>query len=163
MSYFPVTPNRSGEILAEGITGSAAVNAQAMSGLGNNIGEALSSIGGIFGEIEGRKAKGRAFKKTLEVLGPSIGMTTDKLKLAFGDLKNDMDYFNASEMLMPVLPSMINLQLGQMNNDTRRQGMGVQMTMPRLREATKAAGGVAAGQATVPPQSFSNINFGIVD
>jgi hypothetical protein len=154
MSYFPVTPNRSGEILAAGMMQSADTNAQMMSNLGENIGGALAGIGQMYGEIEGRKAKGRAFKKTLEVMGPSLGMTTDKLKAAFGDLKNDMDYYNASEMLMPVLPSWINATLGQ-------QRIGVQQAAPAFRAQTNAASQVAAGQGrmTTPP---SNINFGVI-
>lgn len=128
-AYNPaVNDNRDQYIMA-----AANTQSQAMQGLGDNIGGALQTIGSVYGEIEGRKAKGRAFKKTLEVLGPSIGMTTDKLKAAFGDLRNDMDYYNASEMLMPILPSMINLQLSGMNADVRRQQMGVQTAMPGIR------------------------------
>lgn len=149
--YAPTVNDMSGQIMGQGMasaaqiaadgrigaakTGvdSAQVNAQMMSDLGQNIGGALQTIGSVYGELEGRKAKGRAFKKTLEVLGPSIGMTTDKLKAAFGDLRNDMDYYNASEMLMPILPSMINLQLGGMNAGVRREQMGVQTALPGIR------------------------------
>jgi hypothetical protein len=110
-SYSPQVVDRSGEIIAAGQVGAAQANAQMMGQVGQDIGGALAGIGQMYGEMEGRKAKGRAFKKTLEVLGPSFGMTTDKLKSAFGDLKNDMDYYNASEMIMPVLPSWINSTL----------------------------------------------------
>lgn len=152
MTYNPTVQNRSADYMMM----AAETNANMMNKLGSDIGGALANIGNMYGEIEGRKAKGRAFKKTLEVLGPSIGMTTDKLKMAFGDLKNDMDYFHASEMLMPALPSMINATLG---------GARLQQSSaaPMQRTAATAYGRAAAGQATVPPQSFNNINFGIVD
>ena len=110
-AYNPSVNDNSGQILAAGQVGAAQANAQMMGQVGQDIGGALAGIGQMYGEMEGRKAKGRAFKKTLEVLGPSFGMTTDKLKSAFGDLKNDMDYYNASEMIMPVLPSWINSTL----------------------------------------------------
>ena len=110
-SYSPQTQDRSGEIIGAGMMGAAETQANAMVGIGQNIGSALQAIGGMYGEAESRKAKGRAFKKTMEVMGPSLGMTSDKLKAAFGDVKTDMDYANLSDSLMPVLPSWINSTL----------------------------------------------------
>lgn len=55
MSYFPVTPDRSGEIMATGMMGAADMNRQTMTGLGENIGGALSDLGKSYGEyIENR-------------------------------------------------------------------------------------------------------------
>jgi hypothetical protein len=142
-SYSPQVADRSGEILAAGQVGAAQANAQMMGQVGQDIGGALAGIGQMYGEMEGRKAKGRAFKKTLEVLGPSFGMTTDKLKSAFGDLKNDMDYYNASEMIMPVLPSWINSTLasGRMSDQRNR---------PYVDAGLQGASRVAGGEGTVP-------------
>jgi hypothetical protein len=110
--YNPASTDRSGEIYAQGMKNVADLNLQTMSNFGEDIGNALVNIGSVYGEIEGRKAKGRSFKKTLEVMGPALGMTTDKLKATFGDIKSDLDYANLSDTLLPILPSYINATLG---------------------------------------------------
>jgi hypothetical protein len=109
--YAPQESDQSGRIIAQGMTSAAQTNAQTMGQIGQDIGGALANIGQMYGALEERKAKGRAFKKTMEVMGPSLGMTSDKLKAAFGDVKTDMDYANLSDSLMPVLPSWVNSTL----------------------------------------------------
>ena len=142
-SYSPQTQDRSGEIIGAGMMGAAETQANAMAGIGQNIGSALQAIGGMYGEVESRKAKGRAFKKTMEVMGPSLGMTSDKLKAAFGDVKTDMDYANLSDSLMPVLPSWINSTLA-----TGR--MGIQQNAPFANAGLRGATLVDGGEGTVP-------------
>ena len=76
---------------------------------------AIGDIAGAYMKSEEQMAKGRAFKNTFKVLAPALNMTTDKLAQVVGTeaLKNDNDWFHASEAFMPILPSLINLQLGQ--------------------------------------------------
>lgn len=142
-SYSPQTQDRSGEIIGAGMMGAAETQANAMAGIGQNIGSALQAIGGMYGEAESRKAKGRAFKKTMEVMGPSLGMTSAKLKAAFGDVKTDMDYANLSDSLMPVLPSWVNATLGYGR-------LGVQRNSPLVDAGLDGAASVAGGEGTVP-------------
>jgi hypothetical protein len=142
-AYNPQESDQSGRIIAQGMMGAAQTNAQTMGQIGQDIGGALANIGQMYGAIEERKAKGRAFKKTMEVMGPSLGMTTDKLKAAFGDVKTDMDYANLSDSLMPVLPSWVNSTLA-----TGR--MGIQQNAPLLDAGLKGATLVAGGEGTVP-------------
>ncbi len=138
--------------MAAGQMQAANTNAQMMSDLGQNIGGALASIGNIYGEMEGRKAKGRAFKKTLEVMGPSLGMTTDKLKAAFGDIKSDMDYANLSDTLMPIMPAWINSTLASGR-------MGIQQNQPFINAGLDNAADIAAGKGTfVPGGGSGNID-----
>ena len=120
--YAPTENDQSGRIIAQGMMGAAQTNAQTMGQLGQDIGGALAGIGQMYGAIEERKAKGRAFKKTMEVMGPSLGMTTDKLKAAFGDVKSDMDYANLSDSLMPIMPSWINSTLASGRLGVQQQG-----------------------------------------
>lgn len=141
-SYSPQTQDRSGEIIGAGMMGAAETQANAMAGIGQNIGSALQAIGGMYGEAESRKAKGRAFKKTMEVMGPSLGMTSAKLKAAFGDVKTDMDYANLSDSLMPVLPSWVNATLGYGR-------LGVQQNAALANAGLKGATLVAGGEGTV--------------
>lgn len=141
--YNPTVNDQSGQIIGEGMVNAAQTTAGAQVQMANDIGSSLVSLAGAYGEMESRKAKGRAFKKTMEVMGPSLGMTTDKLKAAFGDVKTDMDYANLSDSLMPVLPSWVNSTLA-----TGR--MGIQQNAPLLDAGLKGATLVAGGEGTVP-------------
>jgi hypothetical protein len=143
-SYSPTTQDNSGQILAAGQVGAAQANAQMMGQMGENIGGALQAIGGMYGEIESQKAKGRAFKDVFKVVSPSLGMSMEQLEsVAGGKLKNDRDWFKASEMLMPMMPALINSQLGQ-------QRIGVQQNAPILNAGLQGAARVAGGEGTVP-------------
>lgn len=120
-SYAPQESDQSGRIIAQGMMGAAQTNAQMMGQLGQDIGGALASIGGIYGEMEGQKAKGRAFKDVFKVVSPSLGISMEQLEaVSGGKLKNDRDWFQASEMLMPMMPSLINAQLARGNNSVRQ-------------------------------------------
>jgi hypothetical protein len=117
---------------------------------------AMGSIAGSYMEAEERKAKGRAFKNTFNVLAPALNMTTDKLAQVVGteSLKNDNDWYQASEAFMPILPSLINLQLGQDRLGVQQSGQLIQAGMPAQRAQLNAAARVAAGQGrmtTLPP------------
>jgi hypothetical protein len=87
-SYAPTTTDRSGEILGAGQMQAAAINAEAMKGLGQDIGGALASIGGAYMEYQDMKSGVKSGEKLLDVMGPSFGMTSDKLK--------EFDYGNMS-------------------------------------------------------------------
>jgi hypothetical protein len=90
---------------------------------------AVGSIAGAYMQSEEQKAKGRAFKNTFNVIAPSLNMTTDKLAQVVGteSLKNDNDWYQASEAFMPILPALINLQLGQ-------NRLGVQQNAPLAKQ-----------------------------
>jgi hypothetical protein len=101
---------------------------------------AMGSIAGSYMEAEERKAKGRAFKNTFNVLAPALNMTTDKLAQVVGteSLKNDNDWYQASEAFMPILPSLINLQLGQDRLGVQQSGQMQAARMPGLRDQADA-------------------------
>jgi len=157
-AYAPRENNESGRILAGGQIGAAQSNAQMMSQLGSDIGGALASIGGMYGEIEGQKAKGRAFKDVFKVVSPSLGISMEQLEaVSGGKLKNDRDWFQASEMLMPMMPALINAQLG-------RQRVGVQQAQPYVNAGLENAGNLAAGEGTVPlPNNPAPYNGPVVE
>lgn len=157
-AYNPTVNDMSGQIMGQGMIGAASTKADTMSQLGSDIGGALASIGGIYGELEGMKAKGRAFKKTMEVVGPSFGMTTDKLAAIAGtDLKNDMDWARFGETMMPMMPSLINATLAHGR-------LGVQQNAPYVEAGLKnqqniAGGNVPHGSMGVPrpPSGMGNV------
>ncbi len=85
MSYFPVTPNRSGEILAEGMMKSADTNANMMSGLGDDIGGAIASLAGSYVQGKQLKAKADAYGEFLGMhggmmFGEQAGEVLDRYK-----------------------------------------------------------------------------------
>lgn len=137
--YQPTVNDNSGQIIAGGMIGAADTQANAMAGLGQNIGGALQSIGAMYGEVEGRKAKGRAFKDVFKVVAPSAGIDMKQLEqLNGGSLKNDMDWYNASETISPLLPSLINARLVSGKMGIQQQGQQIQQRMPELRAQTDA-------------------------
>jgi hypothetical protein len=143
-AYNP-TPDRSGEILGAGQMQAAQTNAQMMGQLGQDIGGALAGIGEMYGEIEGNKAKGRAFRDMFKVVGPTIGMSLEQLEgVAGGKIKSDMDWNNVRETMTPFLPALINLQLGQ-------DRLGVQRNQPFVNTGLKNAANIAGGNATYTP------------
>jgi hypothetical protein len=122
-SYAPQESDQSGRIIAQGMMGAAQTNAQSMGQMGQDIGGALAGIGQMYGEIEGRKAKGRAFKDVFKVVSPSMGISMEQLEaVSGGKLKNDMDWYNVSETISPLMPSMINAQLVKGNMGVKQQG-----------------------------------------
>jgi len=153
ISYNPQVTDRSGEIMGQARAQASQTQAMAMMGFGENVAKAIADIGAGFQERESKKAKGRAFRGFMEVIGPSIGMDTAKLASISGkdSLKGDLDWYRASEMITPILPAMVNANI-------RTQQMGVQQAAPAFRAQTNAASQVAAGQGrvTAPP---ANINF----
>jgi len=144
-AYNPTENDQSGRIIAQGMMGAAQTNAQSMGQLGQDIGGALAGIGQMYGEIEGRKAKGRAFKDVFKVVSPSMGISMDQLEaVSGGKLKNDMDWYNVSETISPLMPSMINAQLVKGN-------MGVKQQQPFVNAGLKNAANIAGGNATYTP------------
>jgi hypothetical protein len=144
-SYAPQESDQSGRIIAQGMMGAAQTNAQTMGQMGQDIGGALAGIGQMYGEIEGRKAKGRAFKDVFKVVSPSMGISMDQLEaVSGGKLKNDMDWYNVSETISPLMPSMINAQL--VGNK-----LGVQQQQPFVNAGLKNAANIAGGNATYTP------------
>jgi hypothetical protein len=144
-SYSPQVADRSGEIMAAGQMQAAQTNAQMMGQLGQDIGGALAGIGEMYGEIEGRKAKGRAFKDVFKVVGPTMGMSLEQLEgVAGGKIKSDMDWYNVRETMSPYMPSLINLQLGQ-------DRLGVQRNQPLINTGLDNARDLAGGKGTFIP------------
>jgi hypothetical protein len=144
-AYNPTVNDRSGELLAMGQMGAAQTNAQTMGQLGQDIGGALAGIGQMYGEIEGNKAKGRAFKDVFKVVAPTVGMSMDQLEdVAGGKLKNDMDWYNVSQSIGPMMPALINLQLGQ-------DKLGVQRAQPFVAADLQNRRNIAGGNTTFTP------------
>jgi hypothetical protein len=162
MQYNP-TPDRSGEILAQGNSNAALMQMASMQQLGGDIGGALAMVGKSYADKEAVKARGRGFKKVMEVVGPTIGMDTAKLAGLFGGEvpKGDFEMGQFAETMMPVLPSLINAQLGQQRMSLSQDQMDLRRQMPSIQASVSAQKSAASGQGRMP--GFSNINFGLVE
>jgi hypothetical protein len=154
-AYNPTVNDRSGEILGAGQMQAAQTNAQAMNQMGQDIGGALQTIGGMYGEIEGQKAKGRAFKDVFKVVSPSLGISMEQLEsVAGGKIKSDRDWFQVSEMMMPMMPALINMQLGQQRIGVQRDQQNLAAAGPAIRSAnTNAAAVSSQGGPSLPGAS----------
>lgn len=129
--FNPGVNDMSGQILGQGVVSSAQTRADAGVKMVDDIGGALVSLAGAYGEMEGNKAKGRAFKDAFKVIAPSAGIDMKQLEaLTGGSLKNDMDWYNARETMVPMLPSLINAQLGSQRMGVQREGQ--QITTNRM-------------------------------
>lgn len=108
-------------------------NEMAMRGA-DSISQGLMSLANAYGESESQKAKGRAFKDVFKVVSPSLGISMEQLEaVSGGKLKNDRDWFQASEMLMPMMPSLINAQLANRSAGIRENQQQLTARMPGLR------------------------------
>jgi hypothetical protein len=120
-AYKPTVNDESGAIRGQGIVNSAQMNAQAKVQLANDIGGALVSLAGAYGQMQGTKAKGKNFKKFMGMAGETFGFDENQLSSFTG-----MDDYDAGMMLDNFgswMPSMANAQLG-------RRRMGVQQNAP---------------------------------
>ena len=137
-AYNPGVADRSGEILGEGANNAAMLTMRSM----EQIGQSLASIGEMYGEIESQKAKGRAFKDVFKVVSPSLGISMEQLEaVAGGKIKSDRDWYQVSEMMGPMMPSLINMQLG-------KDRLGVQRNQPFVNAGLDNAANIAAGNQT---------------
>jgi len=137
--YNPTVNDTSGQILGQGVVGAAQTTANAQMKMADDIGSSLVSLAGAYGEMESNKAKGRAFKDVFKVVSPSMGISMEQLEsFSGGKLKNDMDWYNAREMFSPLMPSLINAQLGQDRIGVQQGQQALTARMPDLRAQTDA-------------------------
>jgi hypothetical protein len=104
IQYNPQTQDMRGQYLMH----AAETDAQAKVQLVNDIGGALVSLAGAYGQMQGTKAKGKNFKKFMGMAGETFGMD--------GSMFGDMEDYDAGLMLDSFgswMPAMANAQLGK--------------------------------------------------
>lgn len=130
-SYSPTENDESGRILAGGMIGAAQTNAQMMGDLGQNIGGALQSIGGMYGQAN---QAAQAGDSAYEALG-AIGEMYPGMKSAFTAL-GKMDPRTrrlASMSILDNLGAISQLGIAGMRSATAEQGQQLQTALPGLR------------------------------
>jgi hypothetical protein len=157
-AYSP-TPDRSGEIMAAGQMQAAQTNAQMMGQLGQDIGGALQSIGGMYGAVSEKNAMGDSAFDAISAIGQMYpGMKKISSALEGMDPRTRR---LASMSILDNLGSISQLGIAGMNNQTRTAQQGLAARMPDLRNQAAAQAQVASGQgrmAQMPP----NINLSVI-
>lgn len=80
LAYNPTTNDRSGEIMAAGQLGAAQTNAQAMQGIGDNIGNVIASFAGAYANNKALEAKGSAYGDFMKRHGSQLGFDPEWIK-----------------------------------------------------------------------------------
>jgi hypothetical protein len=116
MNYNP-SPDRSGEIMMNGMNNAALYNLQGM----QSIGDSLRMVAKSYADNAKTKAEGRAFKQVFGVVAPAMGVNEEQLKQITAGLKNDNDWAEFGRQQTGSIGSMI--QFGMYGpNGTARQG-----------------------------------------
>lgn len=157
-AYNPTVNDTSGQILGQGIVGSAQTKADAQVKMVDDIGGALVGLAGAYGGMTEANAAGDS---AYEALG-AIGEMYPGMKSTYGAL-GKMDPRTrrlASMSILDNLGAISQLGIAGMNNQTRQQGQALTAAMPGIRNQANAAAQVAAGQGTIPTPS--NINLSVI-
>jgi hypothetical protein len=102
-SYAPQESDQSGRIIAQGMMGAAQTNANMYNQLGNNIGGALATIGGIYGESsKENKNQKRTFEGMYNFLS-SKNMLSPELNATVQDFVQKKDFASANAYIAPYL------------------------------------------------------------
>jgi len=123
---------------------------QNMQQMTNNVFSAMNDLAGQYAQKEGMKRAGKAYKQTLPMFASALGMGDDQLKQMSG--MDDMDLYYAMESMRPMLPSMINAQLGQQRIGVQQAGQmmnspGARATLANQQDVA-SEGGSSIGGAT---------------
>jgi hypothetical protein len=102
-AYNPQTQDNSGAILAQGQIGAAQTNAESMNNLGQNIGSALSAIGGIYGKAAGSaKQEKDKFTGMFDFL-QSKNLVSPSAQVAIESFVQKKDFAGANAYIAPYL------------------------------------------------------------
>jgi hypothetical protein len=165
-AYNPTVNDRSGEILGAGQMQAAQTNAQMMGQLGQDIGGALQSIGGMYGAVSEKNAMGDSAFDAISAIGQMYpGMKKISSALEGMDPRTRR---LASMSILDNLGSISQLGIAGMNTQTRQnqqaltaRGQNITVNMPAARAQQNAAAQVAAGQGRVTTLP-ANINPDVI-
>jgi hypothetical protein len=165
-SYSPQVADRSGEIMAAGQMQAAQTNAQMMGQLGQDIGGALQSIGGMYGAVSEKNAMGDSAFDAISAIGQMYpGMKKISTALEGMDPRTRR---LASMSILDNLGAISQLGIAGMNTQTRQsqqaltaRGQQIAVNAPAARAQQNAAAQVAAGQGRVTTLP-ANINPDVI-
>jgi hypothetical protein len=140
-SYAPQEPDQSGRIIAQGMMGAAQTNAQTMGQLGQDIGGALASIGGMVGNVSQANAQADSAFDAINAIGQMYpGMKKISSALEGMDPRTRR---LASMSILDNLGAISQLGIAGMNNQTRMAGQQIQQNAPLAQQNIKNANTLA--------------------
>jgi len=158
-AYNPSVNDNSGQILAAGQVGAAQANAQMMGQVGQDIGGALASIGGMLGSAKQENAQADSAFDAINAIGQMYpGMKKISSALEGMDPRTRR---LASMSILDNLGAISQLGIAGMNNQTRTAQQGLAARMPDLRKQADAQAQVAAGQGRIMAYP-SKVNMDVV-
>jgi hypothetical protein len=141
-AYNPTVNDRSGEITAAGQIASANTQANMYNQLGNNIGGALASIGGMYGAAQERAQQGMQSLKVLKGLADSGYKPFQNIYTSLMSLGPKAATAGASEVVGDMGGWISQVMLSQMSTDRGR-------TNPYYAADARVRGQAALGQQTM--------------
>jgi hypothetical protein len=151
MFAYQPTPDRSGEILGAGQMQAAQTNAQMMGQLGQDIGGALKSIGGSYGDAMEKRAEGESAFNALQQMA-QMYPSMNKMVKGLSEL-DPRTRGMASAQVLGNFGALSQFAMAGMRDDTQRAGQALTADLPNLRNRADAANRVAGGEGTamLPP------------
>jgi hypothetical protein len=144
-AYNPTVNDRSGEFLAAGQVGAAQTNAQMMVQLGQDIGGALASIGGIYAEGQQVKSDAKIYGDLIKFAAPVLGDNKGEMLKAY----NGMDTRDQANFGRLLFGGGTFATMSQGYNFGQR--IGVQQGQPFVNAGLDNARDLAAGKGTYTP------------
>jgi hypothetical protein len=121
----------------------------------------LMQLGGAFMEHENMKSSVKSGEKLLDVMGPSFGMTSEKLKQFDYGKMGLRDKFMFHQGWLGNVGTLSQAHNFGIGNQTRRdqqaltaRGQNITVNMPAARAQTAAQAAVAGGQGTINRSSI---------
>ncbi len=157
LSYNPGVYDRSGEIIGQGAQNAAMLNMEAMSDMGENMGQVLTTFAEAYKQKEQDKSDAKIYGQLLKFIGPAFGQEGDAILAEYNALESDRDKANYGRTISQLLGPASNALMARRNAGIRENQQALTAAMPNLRAQQNAAAQVAAGQGRVTTLP-SNIN-----
>jgi len=157
-AYNPRVTDRSGEIIASGITGAADVNAKSMETLGNNISSALTSIASSYAENKGLEAQASGYDKVGEILGSSMFAGNNQVGMLLGDLRKEKD----AKKKIYGYQALFDMTGAISNSQNSQARLAYQQQAPAQRVMTQNQAAVASQGGPTQTAFPANINQSVI-
>jgi hypothetical protein len=156
-AYNPGVADRSGEILGQGASQAAQINAQMLAQFGQDVGGMMTTFAEAYKQKEQDKSDAKIYGQLLKFIGPAFGQEGDAILAEYNALESDRDKANYGRTISQLLGPASNALMARRNAGIRENQQALTAAMPNLRAQQNAAAQVAAGQGRVTTLP-SNIN-----
>lgn len=149
LSYNPGVYDRSGEIISQGAQNAAMLNMEAMSDMGENMGQVLTTFAEAYKQKEQDKSDAKIYGQLLKFVAPAFGQEGDAVLAEYNTLKSDRDKANYGRTISQLLGPASNAMMA-------RGRLGVQQNQPFVNAGLDNAANIAAGKGTYIPGGGGN-------